>query len=215
MRPAATSAATLCLHCKLVLLRTARETATQSRPDGRAGARSGAARQEQRRRPALDMLYVVGLGLGDKKDISLPTIARIASARFQVSRRKAPMPPSRRSYAASMWYGSGPTITLQASSFLGIEIRNTRMPAWTAPTAQSSTISPTPPPTTGVTARAPPKQRQLIIRRSAPAPPPPHLTTRINSTGRYLSFEDVTALTGGALAGHVLLASPPLVFQDE
>jgi hypothetical protein len=32
MRPSATSAATLCLHCKLVLLRTSRVTATQSRP---------------------------------------------------------------------------------------------------------------------------------------------------------------------------------------
>ena len=38
-----------------------------------AGARSGAARQEQRR-PALDMLYVVGLGLGDKKDITVKSL---------------------------------------------------------------------------------------------------------------------------------------------
>jgi hypothetical protein len=41
-----------------------------ARADGRAGARSGAARQEQRR-PAPDMLYVVGLGLGDTKDITV------------------------------------------------------------------------------------------------------------------------------------------------
>jgi hypothetical protein len=38
--------------------------------DGRAGARNGAARQEQRR-PAPAKLYVVGLGLGDEKDITV------------------------------------------------------------------------------------------------------------------------------------------------
>ncbi len=41
-----------------------------ARAHSRAGARSGAARQEQRR-PAPDMLYVVGLGQGDKKDITV------------------------------------------------------------------------------------------------------------------------------------------------
>jgi hypothetical protein len=44
------------------------------RADGRVDARSGAARQEQLR-PAPDtvmmMMYVVGLGLGDEKDIKV------------------------------------------------------------------------------------------------------------------------------------------------
>jgi hypothetical protein len=41
-----------------------------ARAEGRAGARSGAARQEQRR-PAPDMLYVVGLAQGDTKGITV------------------------------------------------------------------------------------------------------------------------------------------------
>ncbi len=45
----------------------ARELGRGAQADGRADARCGAARQEQRR-PAPDMLYVAGLGFGDKKE---------------------------------------------------------------------------------------------------------------------------------------------------
>jgi hypothetical protein len=50
-----------------------------ARLDGRAGARSGAARQEQRR-PAPDLLYIVGLGLWDKNDIQVKGLEAVHGA---------------------------------------------------------------------------------------------------------------------------------------